>query len=156
MDVRLIPKPIWLRCVWVESRHFHLSPIAMGAICPCLGREKGELIPSDASGGADGYGWCVAKNQRQHMEDAVDVDVRGPGQSRLFAVYDGHGGAEAVAYVKEELPKIVNTTGKPKGSVHVEMLRSQKSMHVERFLHGFGSIMSIDFLGQGLRFSPLR
>ena len=86
----------------------------MGAICPCLGREKGELIPSNASGGADGYGWCVAQNQRHHMEDAIDVDVRGPGQSRLFAVYDGHGGTAAVAYVKEELPKILNNQGQAK------------------------------------------
>ena len=79
-----------------------------GITCPCLTREKGELLPSNASGGDDGYGWCVAQNTRQSMEDAVDVDVRGPDQGRLFAVYDGHGGSEAVGYLKQELPKILN------------------------------------------------
>lgn len=77
--------------------------------CPCLQREKVELyrplIPSNASGGAQGYGWCVAQNQRTRMEDAVDVELRE--DLRLFAVYDGHGGTGAVEYLKQELPKVV-------------------------------------------------
>jgi len=79
----------------------------MGAVCPCLGRGKEvEPLPSDASGGDDQHGWCVMQNGRTAMEDAVDV------QDGFFAVYDGHGGAEAVTYVKEALPKLL---GKEKG-----------------------------------------
>ena len=78
----------------------------MGAVCPCLGRGKVEALPSDASGGDDQHGWCVMQNGRGAMEDAVDV------QGRFFAVYDGHGGSEAVSYVKEALPKLL---GKEKG-----------------------------------------
>ncbi|CAK8988621.1 Probable protein phosphatase 2C 22 (AtPP2C22) [Durusdinium trenchii] len=65
-----------------------------------------EALPSDASGGDDQHGWCVMQNGRGAMEDAVDV------QGRFFAVYDGHGGSEAVSYVKEALPKLL---GKEKG-----------------------------------------
>ena len=47
------------------------------------------------------------QNGRGAMEDAVDV------QDNFFAVYDGHGGAEAVVtYVKEAFPKLL---GKEKG-----------------------------------------
>ena len=46
------------------------------------------------------------QNGRGAMEDAVDV------QDNFFAVYDGHGGAEAVTSVKEALPKLL---GKEKG-----------------------------------------
>lgn len=79
-----------------------------GISCPCLGRHKPLALESNASGGGEGYGWCVRQNQRERMEDAVEVDVAGPQGSRLFAVYDGHGGLEAVAHVKQELPTMLN------------------------------------------------
>ena len=48
-------------------------PNSHGRNLPMPGTGAGRTIPSDASGGANGYGWRVAKNQRQHVEDAVDV-----------------------------------------------------------------------------------
>ena len=66
-----------------------------------------EPLPSDASGGDDQHGWCVMQNGRGAMEDAVDV------QDGFFAVYDGHGGAEAVTYVKEALPKLLGKENGP-------------------------------------------
>ena len=51
---------------------------------------------------------AVAANERRRMEDAVDIkdDVAG---FRLFTVYDGHAGDEAVTVVKKILPDIVGT-----------------------------------------------
>ena len=77
--------------------------------CPCLGRGKdAPLLPEEDSGGGADFGWAVAKNQRQRMEDAVDVqeDVAG---FRMFAVYDGHAGDEAVSIIKKTLPDILRT-----------------------------------------------
>ncbi|CAK8996656.1 Probable protein phosphatase 2C 2 (AtPP2C02) (Protein phosphatase AP2C2) [Durusdinium trenchii] len=67
--------------------------------------QKGPL--EGCAHGDDQHGWCVMQNGRGAMEDAVDV------QDNFFAVYDGHGGAEAVVtYVKEAFPKLL---GKEKG-----------------------------------------
>ena len=78
----------------------------MGAnVCPCLGRgkenggEAGKELVADGSGGDHQHGWSVKKNQRERMEDATDTT------GNFFAVYDGHGGTEAVRFVKKELPK---------------------------------------------------
>ena len=85
----------------------------MGNACGCCGaREKGPekgpagplALPEDASGGAEDYGFALAKNDRQKMEDAVAVneDVAG---YRLFAVFDGHGGDEATKLAQQLLPE---------------------------------------------------
>ena len=77
--------------------------------CPCLSRGKeAPLLPEEGSGGGADFGWAVAKNERRRMEDAVDIkdDVAG---FRLFTVYDGHAGDEAVTVVKKILPDIVGT-----------------------------------------------
>ena len=52
-----------------------------------------------AVGGDQQHGWSVKKNERNRMEDATDTT------GNFFAVYDGHGGTEAVRFVKKELPK---------------------------------------------------
>ncbi|CAE7482639.1 unnamed protein product [Symbiodinium natans] len=80
----------------------------LGQLCTCLGREKeaSPLLPEEESGGGVDYGYAVAKNERSHMEDAVDIkdDVAG---YRFFAVYDGHAGSQAVIVAKENLPRIL-------------------------------------------------
>ena len=69
-------------------------------VCPCLGRgkendtEAGKELVEDGSGGDQQHGWSVKKNQRVRMEDATDAT------GNCFAVYDGHGGTEAVCFVK--------------------------------------------------------
>ena len=76
-------------------------------MCPCLAREKEpRLLPEEGSGGGNDYGWAVARNDRCSMEDAIHVqdDVAG---FRLFIVYDGHAGEQAVSVVKGILPNIV-------------------------------------------------
>ena len=74
--------------------------------CPCLGRGKeAPLLLEEGSGGGADFGWAVAKNERKKMEDAVDVqEVAG---YRMFAVYDGHAGDEAVSIIKKILPGIL-------------------------------------------------
>ena len=64
------------------------------------------LLLEEGSGGGADFGWAVAKNERKKMEDAVDVqeDVAG---YRMFAVYDGHAGDEAVSIIKKILPGIL-------------------------------------------------
>ena len=81
----------------------------LSQLCTCLDRGKEASLPSlpddDCGGGVD-YGYAVAKNERSKMEDAVDVrdDIAG---YKLFAVYDGHAGSQAVILVKEILPEIL-------------------------------------------------
>ena len=77
--------------------------------CPCLSRGKeAPSLPEEGSGGGTDFGWAVAKNERRRMEDAVDIkdDVAG---YRVFTVYDGHAGDEAVTVVKKILPRILET-----------------------------------------------
>ena len=77
--------------------------------CTCLDRGKeAPLLPEEGSGGGPDFGFAVAKNERRRMEDAVDVkeDVAG---FRLFVVYDGHAGDEAVSAVKRNFPKVLAT-----------------------------------------------
>ena len=65
-------------------------------------------LPEEGSGGGTDFGWAVAKNEGRRMEDAVDIkdDVAG---FRVFTVYDGHAGDEAVTVVKKILPGILKT-----------------------------------------------
>ena len=90
-----------------------LSPVlasrrsTMGNICPCLGRDKHvPLLPENFSDGWGNYGYAVAKNGRDHMEDAVDVKSN-VGGFEYLAVFDGHGGDQAVTYVKKLLPTVL-------------------------------------------------
>ncbi|CAK0904122.1 unnamed protein product, partial [Prorocentrum cordatum] len=66
-------------------------------------------LPTDAAGAGGRAGWCVNQGPRGNMEDAVDVisqlDVAEP--TEFYAVYDGHGGTEAVTFVKRRLPQAV-------------------------------------------------
>ena len=74
------------------------------------------MLPEEGSGGGKDFGWAVAKNERRRMEDAVDVkdDVAG---FRMFTVYDGHAGDEAVTVVKKILPDILETHFEKDGDV---------------------------------------
>ena len=65
-------------------------------------------LPEEGSAGGTDFGWAVAKNERRRMEDAIDIkdDVAG---FRVFTVYDGHAGDEAVTVVKKILPRILET-----------------------------------------------
>ena len=63
-------------------------------------------MPEEGKGGGPDFGCALARNDRSHMEDAIDVqnDVAG---FRLYTVYHGHAGEEAVSVVKRILPNIV-------------------------------------------------
>ena len=101
----------------------HFVVVAMGAVCPCLGREKGpkkpviapvdlseealaRLLPKEGADGIADCGYALAINQRKRMEDAVliDHDVSG---YRVFASFDGHGGQQAVAHAKAILVSVL-------------------------------------------------
>ncbi|CAE6972700.1 unnamed protein product [Symbiodinium natans] len=91
----------------------------LSQFCTCLGRDKeASLLPEEESGGGVDYGYAVAKNERANMEDAIDVkeDVAG---YRLFAVYDGHAGSQAVMVAKENLPRILESYLKDAEDVEV-------------------------------------
>ena len=78
----------------------------MGNIFQCCGaREKDpSWLPDYASGGNTQYGYSLAKNDRQRMEDAVLVHDNVAGNA-CFAVFDGHGGEKATLLAKQYLPE---------------------------------------------------
>ncbi|CAE7826888.1 PPM1N [Symbiodinium sp. CCMP2456] len=78
----------------------------MGNICQCCGaREKDpSWLPDYASGGNGQYGYSLAKNDRQRMEDAVLIHDN-VGGNACFAVFDGHGGEKATLLAKQYLPE---------------------------------------------------
>ena len=85
------------------------------SLCPCLGRDKshepqvsGLLADEETSGGPD-FGYALNQNDsRRNMEDAESVceDVGG---YRMFAVFDGHAGMEAVVAAQRILPEILGS-----------------------------------------------
>ena len=84
-----------------------LPPQHYGQHLPVLGRDKHvPLLPENFSDGWGNYGYAVAKNGRDHMEDAVDVKSN-VGGFEYLAVFDGHGGDQAVTYVKKLLPTVL-------------------------------------------------
>ena len=78
--------------------------------CCCLGREKKKKVdvsgslPEGETGGGSDFGYALAKHDRQKMEDGICVheDVAG---WRLFAVFDGHAGKQAVLAAQSLLPE---------------------------------------------------
>uniref|UniRef100_A0A7S4VM37 PPM-type phosphatase domain-containing protein n=2 Tax=Alexandrium monilatum TaxID=311494 RepID=A0A7S4VM37_9DINO len=68
-------------------------------------------LPTDAVGGNERYGFCVNQGPRASMEDAVDsiAQLEGAVPSEFYAVYDGHGGTEAVQFVKRRLPTTISS-----------------------------------------------
>jgi len=67
-------------------------------------------LPSSAAGGTPRYGFCVNQGPRISMEDAVDIILRmddSAQETEFYGVYDGHGGTQAVEFVKQKLPNII-------------------------------------------------
>lgn len=67
-------------------------------------------LPADASGGNDRFGFCVHQGPRPSMEDAIDALAQfdcGAMKMEFYAVYDGHGGTQAVEFVKKRLPPMI-------------------------------------------------
>eukprot|EP00927_Polykrikos_kofoidii_P053952 TRINITY_DN48464_c0_g1_i1.p1 TRINITY_DN48464_c0_g1~~TRINITY_DN48464_c0_g1_i1.p1 ORF type:complete len:1206 (+),score=208.96 TRINITY_DN48464_c0_g1_i1:125-3742(+) len=71
------------------------------------------LLPTDDSGGNSRYGFCLCQGQRATMEDAVDAiaDLDCEIPTEFYAVLDGHGGSEAVEFVKQRLPVLIREHG---------------------------------------------
>ena len=101
----------------------HPFEVAMGAVCPCLGRDKvplkpfveavdlGEealsgLLPEEGAAGTPESAYAVAINERKRMEDAVLIHDSVAGY-RVFACLDGHGGQRAVAHTKAILATVL-------------------------------------------------
>ena len=78
------------------------------------------------------------------MEDAVDVkdDVAG---FRMFTVYDGHAGDEAVTVVKKILPDILETHLEKEGDVEKAICLAFR--HIDEELVGAFRLMQAKVLG---------
>lgn len=66
-------------------------------------------LPSYESAGTDRFGYSLNQGPRKNMEDAVDCRPQLDGNlpTEFYAVYDGHSGQEAVAFIKRRLPSIL-------------------------------------------------
>mmetsp|Transcript_87363 Transcript_87363/g.233904 ORF Transcript_87363/g.233904 Transcript_87363/m.233904 type:complete len:842 (-) Transcript_87363:667-3192(-) len=85
-----------------------------------------EGLPPHSRGGDQHAGWSLHQGRRKAQEDAVQTRSAGMLStgypSGLYAVYDGHGGVEAVEFVQQALPVRFNEK-KAEGKCTADALR---------------------------------
>jgi len=115
------------------------STPSMSSTATPVGGSASPVLPSDASGGSSRYGYCVNQGPRASMEDAVDATCHLGGSTEIefYVVYDGHGGTQAVEFVKNRLPGCIcgKTNFTDRASIDVALCESFKQIDAELLRH---------------------